>query len=59
MRLSRVPLPDSLFESHKNVTLLLTREKNLDDPFAGKPFVSIVSRDKANWHLICMSNGAR
>jgi hypothetical protein len=39
MGLSRVPSPDSLFESHKKVTLLLTSKKNFDNTSAGKPFV--------------------
>jgi len=59
MGLSRVTPPDSLIESHKKVTLLPTRKKNFNEPSAGKLFASIVSRDKTNWHLICMSNGAR
>jgi hypothetical protein len=54
MGLSRVASPDSLFKSHKKVTLLPTRKKNFNEPSAGKPFISIVSQDKANWHLICM-----
>jgi hypothetical protein len=59
MGLFRMLSPDSLFESHKNMTLLLIREKNFNSPSAGKPVVSIVSRNKPSWHLICMSNGAR
>lgn len=59
MGLFRVLLPDSLFESHKKVTLKLTREKEFKNPYAGKPFVSTISRNKATWHLICMSSGAR
>ena len=32
MGLPRVPLPDTLFESHKKVTLLLTRKKTSMTP---------------------------
>jgi len=59
MGLSRILLMASLIVSHKKVTLLPTREKNFDDPFAGNPFLSIVSPVKNNWHLICISSGAR
>jgi len=59
MRLSRVNPPGSLIGSHKKVTLLLTRKKNSNEPSAGKPFTLIISRDKTNWHLICMSSSAR
>jgi hypothetical protein len=45
MGVSRVLLPGGLFESHKNVTLLLTRKKNFDGPLLEnllfKPFPGI------------------
>ena len=49
MALSRIPLTGCLFESHKKVTLLLTRKKNFKAPSGGNPFISTVSRE--NGHL--------
>lgn len=59
MGLPRVSLTACLVVSHKKVTFLPTREKNFVGPFEGNPFLSTVSPDKINWHLICISSSAR